>query len=95
MIKVTGDITYENDNNNNNIPTTPLQTAATETGNNSFTELNSLAAKAVKSRDYFNNPVLDLDNLKKMSFIQIENIYIDNVRQWYFDFVCLFINKKK
>jgi len=58
------------------------QGAAAAAKGNSFTELDSLSTKAAKSREYFNNPVLDMAKLEKISFLQIENIYINNVRQW-------------
>jgi len=84
FIKITGDITYDNEASDTKKLENILEKGQTLVKNNGFTELDNLTKQAVtaKTRDYFNNPILNLDNFGKMSFLQIENIYINNIRQW-------------
>jgi len=47
-----------------------------------YTEVENLTKFIERPKNYFSDPVIDFSNLQKTSFLQIENLIINNVKQW-------------
>lgn len=62
----------DDDNNNNE---TPKRT-------NNSTEINTLTKFIQRPKNYFSDPIINFEELKKSSFLQIENLFINDVKQW-------------
>ena len=74
-LKVTGSMSYGSDDE------TPKRKENKPEKKN-LTEIETLTKFIERPKNYFTDPILDFAEKGKSSFLQIENLYINDVKQW-------------